>query len=1521
MGWFRVQMNRFTRVFFGQRIAIISISLVAIIFAAALSQRVFSLLDDGAEPSVWFAEHKRISRIDGTNGVIDKSIPVPYEVTDLAIDQADYSVWVLMHQHLLKISSNTNIIFEKSLKDEINISDPRQIEIDPYRGNVWIASNKSVVAMDRSANFLNQINFDKPVVDFTINPDGGITALSDEKLHAFTKTGNAISSLSTASYIDKPLYLETDWLNSIQWLASKNKVVAIASGTGGFSKKEYAVTDASGIQDIQQDILTGKLWVATNSYLRAYSGRKTSPVAQIKIPDRFKSAEQLAVGTVGKSLWVGTKKDVIQFNETGQILTETKVENEFEALTTTSYAPVPQIQFISLPALTSSPIPNVDLLLGASCGLHDCVLSETWYQSLSIDSTLNGRQIGREYTINGNIARYIPPVRLPEGENHASAMVTDVYGNASSFVPYKFVVDTIPPRFIKFIPADGTKLQNPEIVIEGSVDDAQAVIALENMANIGGEVVRSNPLDFAFKVPLNIGINTFTFSAIDPAGNRSQTAFTITRTANLELSILSPKDGDVINGNRVDVTGSVSGIAGVMVKVNGIDADIQPDSTYIAQGIPLTAGLNKIEVIATTSWGGELARSINVYAGSGGWGQPVLVGTNWSDFSVAKFMGCGNGMALWTQGEAVPGRQPSSPYTNGKVWVSHFSTGGGWSQSYSVDDRRIYGSAGPAIDTTNNGELALVFGTPDDLHDLTARRFTLGNEWSNIGMPHTGVPGASTFPAVAATSQAGVQVLWTAWPQTWYRYNDVYARQYQSGFSDEYDPAKWTAVEKLEAPRSDRLDELYPAIAKNEQGDAIAVWWRRAWWEWGYEVVASIYKNGVWSEHEVISTGKLEANPNVTIDRNGNAMVVWEQLPGPYYGGNYEIMVRRYSADNGWSDAIRLNKNNSAGVHSGEPAISGNENGVVQAVWLEDGVVTAAELQYRSLYGYLWGKSIWTARYDPQTGWSEPTQIAAVDPDHTSINLSSPTVAINESGKAVAAWYNAGAVLENGNWVLVNKFKATRFDGSSWEEPYVVGDGSPGHEGYTASVDMDDCDNIIASWQLNTHNDSGQRFSQVVVNSYSTVVEGAKPTVVAPPAITLEATAVLTPVQLGEANATDPFDGQLTATPNKSGPFPLGTTLVTWSATNSKGVTANDLQVVTITDTTPPGLTIPADILVEISEPTGIPATINLGDAHAVDIFEPVQVGKSYNGKFDIGVHKVTWTATDANGNQTTAIQTVEVVYTGSLYIRIDTPQNGSSLDNNQAMISGRLLAPINTGVTVNGVVAEVYNGNFYANNVPLEVGSNEITAVATTLHGETLSHSISINSEKANQYIVKPVPTAGLAPLTVSFDVEAWAGSPVSRISIDFGDYTPSSSTIFAEERLTHTYASPGAYTAKVTIDAEDGSSHDRIVYIVVHDPEEQDKLFKSIWDGMNQELVAGQVGEALKYLTSEVRFKYSAVFETLLSEMPQIVESYSPLYRGNVSDTIGEYVLVRPYESEKRVYLIYFLRNYDGVWRVSSM
>jgi hypothetical protein len=110
--------------------------------------------------------------------------------------------------------------------------------------------------------------------------------------------------------------------------------------------------------------------------------------------------------------------------------------------------------------------------------------------------------------------------------------------------------------------------------------------------------------------------------------------------------------------------------------------------------------------------------------------------------------------------------------------------------------------------------------------------------------------------------------------------------------------------------------------------------------------------------------------------------------------------------------------------------------------------------------------------------------------------------------------------------------------------------------------------------------------------------DNSPPQISPPPDITIEATGRTSAVNIGLALAVDERDGPVTATPSTEGPFPVGVTLVSWSASDTEGNTATAVQRVTVLDSTPPQLDVPADIVVGA---TGVVTAVDLGEATAID--------------------------------------------------------------------------------------------------------------------------------------------------------------------------------------------------------------------------------------------------------------------------------------------------------------------------------
>jgi hypothetical protein len=170
-----------------------------------------------------------------------------------------------------------------------------------------------------------------------------------------------------------------------------------------------------------------------------------------------------------------------------------------------------------------------------------------------------------------------------------------------------------------------------------------------------------------------------------------------------------------------------------------------------------------------------------------------------------------------------------------------------------------------------------------------------------------------------------------------------------------------------------------------------------------------------------------------------------------------------------------------------------------------------------------------------------------------------------------------------------------------------------------------------------------------------TVVDTTAPELTVPADVTAEQTDLAgTPVDLGQATATDICDADVTVTNDAPAVFPLGETVVTWTATDDSGNKAASAQKVIIKDTTPPTLKAPADVTAEQTSKDGTP--VALGDPTVSDICDAdVAIANNAPAVFPLGTTMVTWTATDDAGNATTAQQKVTIVDTTKPQVALST--------------------------------------------------------------------------------------------------------------------------------------------------------------------------------------------------------------------------------------------------------------------------
>ena len=184
-----------------------------------------------------------------------------------------------------------------------------------------------------------------------------------------------------------------------------------------------------------------------------------------------------------------------------------------------------------------------------------------------------------------------------------------------------------------------------------------------------------------------------------------------------------------------------------------------------------------------------------------------------------------------------------------------------------------------------------------------------------------------------------------------------------------------------------------------------------------------------------------------------------------------------------------------------------------------------------------------------------------------------------------------------------------------------------------------------------TATDSSGNFA--IATQIVSVVDTTAPSITAPNAIQVEAVSVDNILDIGNP-VYDDLVGIASVTNDAPDSFPLGETIVRWTATDSSGNFAIAIQKVSVVDTSAPSITAPNAIQVEATGAEG--NLVDIGQASGFDFVEIISITNDAPDSFPLGETTITWTATDSSGNFATTTQIVSVVDTTSPTLTI--PEN-----------------------------------------------------------------------------------------------------------------------------------------------------------------------------------------------------------------------------------------------------------------------
>ncbi|MDE1770900.1 MAG: HYR domain-containing protein, partial [Thaumarchaeota archaeon] len=209
--------------------------------------------------------------------------------------------------------------------------------------------------------------------------------------------------------------------------------------------------------------------------------------------------------------------------------------------------------------------------------------------------------------------------------------------------------------------------------------------------------------------------------------------------------------------------------------------------------------------------------------------------------------------------------------------------------------------------------------------------------------------------------------------------------------------------------------------------------------------------------------------------------------------------------------------------------------------------------------------------------------------------------------------------------------------------------------------------------------------------------------------------------------------------------FPIGLTTITWTAKDESGNTSNATQTVLVKNTTPPKLTIPADVTFEATSLKD--NTVPIGNATATDI-QQVTITNNASKTFPLGKTTILWIAKDVSGNVSNGTQTIDVVDTTAP--KITAPANvtveATSLNNNTVSLSNPSVTDLQPVTITNNAPKQFPLGSTTITWDVVDASGNKANATQTVTVKDTTAPKITAPADihvKATSLADNTVPLA----------------------------------------------------------------------------------------------------------------------------------------------------------------------------------
>ena len=312
--------------------------------------------------------------------------------------------------------------------------------------------------------------------------------------------------------------------------------------------------------------------------------------------------------------------------------------------------------------------------------------------------------------------------------------------------------------------------------------------------------------------------------------------------------------------------------------------------------------------------------------------------------------------------------------------------------------------------------------------------------------------GQSTNTPVVAMDNNGNAIV------AWYQYNGsnymIYVREYRSG--------SWSTMPDLAAdnfsPTGQNVNQR-PRVAMDDNGNAIVAWYQSN--GSNSQIYLREYRSSVWSAIPDLATGNFSPTgydayqPEVSMDNNGDAVVIWQQ----YNSSGSEMIFKREYRSGDWSampdlSADFINPSNGYNAWGHHVAIDNNGNAII--AWCQ------SDSDFTNIYKSEYRNGSWV---NPS---SDTDYISPWGGDACYGDGAQPDLQMDNNGNAVITWQQVYGDTYDGN-SNIRVFKS-EYRSNTWINPKNIHDDvtqgfdSAITEFYTPRVAMSDNGSAILVW-------------------------------------------------------------------------------------------------------------------------------------------------------------------------------------------------------------------------------------------------------------------------------------------------------------------------------------------------------------------------------------------------------------------------------------------------------------------------